>query len=69
MGVERVVLSPGDGKNFPKEKDTVVVHYVGTLKANGKQYANGTPVLCSATMLTLDPPEGSTRLATAVARS
>jgi hypothetical protein len=69
MGVERVVLSPGDGKNFPKENDTIVVHYVGTFKANGKKYANGTPILCSATVLTLDPPAGSTRLATAVRRS
>ncbi|KAF8327585.1 peptidyl-prolyl cis-trans isomerase [Cantharellus anzutake] len=36
MGVEITRLSPGDGKNFPKAGDTVVIHYVGTLLDGSK---------------------------------
>jgi len=31
MGVTKETLSPGDGANFPKKGDTVVMHYTGTL--------------------------------------
>ncbi|KAL2860713.1 FKBP-type peptidyl-prolyl cis-trans isomerase [Aspergillus lucknowensis] len=37
MGVEIQRLSPGDGVNFPKPKDTVTIHYVGTL-ADGSKF-------------------------------
>jgi len=31
MGVTVHTLAPGDGANFPKQGDTVTIHYVGTL--------------------------------------
>ncbi|WP_261555556.1 FKBP-type peptidyl-prolyl cis-trans isomerase [Frankia tisae] len=37
MGVSIKVLSPGDGKTFPKKGDAVTIHYVGTL-LSGKQF-------------------------------
>ncbi|KAI1320841.1 FK506-binding protein 1 [Mortierella claussenii] len=36
MGVTKTTLSPGDGQNFPKQGDTVAIHYVGTLKDGTK---------------------------------
>jgi len=36
MGVSIEVLSPGDGKTFPKTGDTVTIHYVGTLLDGSK---------------------------------
>mmetsp|Transcript_32664 Transcript_32664/g.77666 ORF Transcript_32664/g.77666 Transcript_32664/m.77666 type:complete len:110 (+) Transcript_32664:67-396(+) len=38
MGVEKEVLKPGDGANFPKKGDTVTMHYTGTLSSNGKKF-------------------------------
>lgn len=38
MGVQVEKISPGDGKNFPKPGDTVDMHYVGTLQANGNKF-------------------------------
>ncbi|KAG8981647.1 FK506 binding protein proline rotamase rapamycin-binding protein [Tulasnella sp. JGI-2019a] len=37
MGVQVETIQPGDGKTFPKEGDTVTIHYVGTL-LNGKKF-------------------------------
>jgi FKBP-type peptidyl-prolyl cis-trans isomerase len=37
MGVDLEVLKPGDGSNYPKKGQTVVVHYTGTL-TNGKKF-------------------------------
>ncbi|KAJ3553496.1 hypothetical protein NM688_g3581 [Phlebia brevispora] len=37
MGVTIEVLSPGDGKTFPKAGDRVTIHYVGTL-LNGSKF-------------------------------
>ncbi|KAF8722449.1 hypothetical protein AX14_009827 [Amanita brunnescens Koide BX004] len=37
MGVTIESQSPGDGVNFPREGDTVEIHYVGTL-ANGTKF-------------------------------
>ncbi|OBZ68754.1 hypothetical protein A0H81_11309 [Grifola frondosa] len=31
MGVTVEVISPGDGKNFPRKGDRITIHYVGTL--------------------------------------
>ncbi|KAF7325557.1 Peptidylprolyl isomerase [Mycena kentingensis (nom. inval.)] len=36
MGVNIEVLTPGDGKSFPKPGDTVTIHYVGTLTDGSK---------------------------------
>ncbi|ORX39737.1 FK506-binding protein 1 [Kockovaella imperatae] len=36
MGVTVETISPGDGKNFPKQGDTVHMHYVGTLQDGSK---------------------------------
>jgi len=38
MGVTVERISPGDGKNFPKKGDTVSMHYVGTLQADGSKF-------------------------------
>ncbi|KAG0374267.1 FK506 binding protein proline rotamase rapamycin-binding protein [Mortierella sp. AD032] len=37
MGVTKTVIKAGDGINFPKEGDTVSMHYVGTL-ADGTKF-------------------------------
>ncbi|KAF9111948.1 FK506 binding protein proline rotamase rapamycin-binding protein [Mortierella sp. AM989] len=37
MGVTKTTITPGDGVNFPKEKSTVTIHYVGTLE-NGSKF-------------------------------
>lgn len=36
MGVTVESLSPGDNTNFPKQGDTVTMHYVGTLESGKK---------------------------------
>ncbi|KIY51481.1 peptidyl-prolyl cis-trans isomerase [Fistulina hepatica ATCC 64428] len=38
MGVTVETLSPGDGVSFPRKGDTVQMHYVGTLKADGSKF-------------------------------
>ncbi|KAI0634948.1 hypothetical protein C8Q77DRAFT_1104917 [Trametes polyzona] len=46
MGVTVEVITPGDGKNFPRRGDKVTIHYVGTL-LDGKKFDSsrdrGTP--------------------------
>ncbi|KAF9187889.1 FK506 binding protein proline rotamase rapamycin-binding protein [Haplosporangium sp. Z 767] len=37
MGVTKTVIKAGDGVNFPKVGQTVVMHYVGTLE-NGSKF-------------------------------
>ncbi|KAG0270958.1 FK506 binding protein proline rotamase rapamycin-binding protein [Linnemannia exigua] len=37
MGVTKTIISKGDGINFPKQGDTVTMHYVGTL-ADGSKF-------------------------------
>ncbi|KAI0718387.1 hypothetical protein C8T65DRAFT_638880 [Cerioporus squamosus] len=37
QGVTVEVISPGDGKNFPRRGDKVTIHYVGTL-LDGKKF-------------------------------
>ncbi|GJJ68393.1 FK506-binding protein 1 [Entomortierella parvispora] len=36
MGVTKTTITPGDGINFPKPGQTVVMHYVGTLESGRK---------------------------------
>lgn len=38
MGVEKEVVTPGDGENFPKMGDQLTMHYTGTLTDGGKQF-------------------------------
>lgn len=38
MGVVKEVIKPGDGQNFPKQGDTVSMHYVGTFASDGKKF-------------------------------
>lgn len=38
MGVEKDILTAGDGENFPKEGDQLTMHYTGTLADGGKQF-------------------------------
>ncbi|KAF9898253.1 FK506 binding protein proline rotamase rapamycin-binding protein [Lobosporangium transversale] len=37
MGVTKKTITPGDGINFPKAGQTVVIHYTGTLE-NGRKF-------------------------------
>merc|ERR1712018_449873 len=37
MGVDKQVIKPGDGVNFPKKGDRLSMHYTGTL-TNGKKF-------------------------------
>ncbi|KAI5777799.1 hypothetical protein EDC01DRAFT_719632 [Geopyxis carbonaria] len=36
MGVERIVLVPGNGVDFPRERDDVEMHYIGSLVVRGE---------------------------------
>ena len=38
MGVEKEIIKPGDGTNFPKRGDQLTMHYTGTLADGGKQF-------------------------------
>lgn len=38
VGVEKEIITPGDGSNFPNPGDTLRMHYVGTLNSNGKKF-------------------------------
>jgi FK506-binding protein 1 len=38
MGVEKEIIKPGDGINFPKKGDQLTMHYTGTLANGGKQF-------------------------------
>jgi FKBP-type peptidyl-prolyl cis-trans isomerase len=38
MGVEKEVITAGDGENFPKEGGMLTMHYTGTLADGGKQF-------------------------------
>lgn len=38
MGVQREVIKAGDEKTYPKEGDSVSVHYTGTLAADGNEF-------------------------------
>jgi len=38
MGVEKEIMTPGDGENFPKTGDQLTMHYTGTLADGGKQF-------------------------------
>mmetsp|Transcript_102498 Transcript_102498/g.320462 ORF Transcript_102498/g.320462 Transcript_102498/m.320462 type:complete len:110 (+) Transcript_102498:106-435(+) len=38
MGVEKQIIKAGDNANFPKEGDTVTMHYTGTLTKDGKKF-------------------------------
>jgi len=38
MGVTIETIKPGDGKTFPKQGQTIVAHYTGTLATNGKKF-------------------------------
>jgi hypothetical protein len=35
MGVTKTTIKEGDGENYPKKGDKLVMHYTGTLKSNG----------------------------------
>eukprot|EP00931_Biecheleriopsis_adriatica_P044557 TRINITY_DN25495_c0_g1_i1.p1 TRINITY_DN25495_c0_g1~~TRINITY_DN25495_c0_g1_i1.p1 ORF type:complete len:161 (-),score=12.34 TRINITY_DN25495_c0_g1_i1:264-746(-) len=37
-GVEVMTMKAGDGKNYPKEGDKLLMHYTGTLASNGKKF-------------------------------
>ncbi|KAF3926991.1 hypothetical protein ABW20_dc0109459 [Dactylellina cionopaga] len=41
MGVEKEILRPGNGTDFPKQGDKVQIHYTGTL-TNGKKFDSST---------------------------
>ena len=38
MGVKVTTITPGDGVKYPQKKDKLKMHYVGTLKMNGKKF-------------------------------
>mmetsp|Transcript_37849 Transcript_37849/g.75796 ORF Transcript_37849/g.75796 Transcript_37849/m.75796 type:complete len:110 (+) Transcript_37849:22-351(+) len=38
MGVEVQTISPGDGKTYPKQGQTLEMHYRGTLASNGEEF-------------------------------
>ncbi|KAG6849762.1 FK506 binding protein proline rotamase rapamycin-binding protein [Arthromyces matolae] len=51
MGVTIELISPGDGKTFPKKGDRVTIHYVGTL-ADGTSSSRAS--LCSGSPFETD---------------
>eukprot|EP01083_Nonionella_stella_P012472 35397_1 len=38
MGVEKEVITAGDGESFPKGGDQLTMHYTGTLASDGSQF-------------------------------
>ncbi|CAB46710.1 FKBP-type peptidyl-prolyl cis-trans isomerase Fkh1 [Schizosaccharomyces pombe] len=50
MGVEKQVISSGNGQDFPKPGDRITMHYTGTL-TNGKKFDSsvdrGSPFVCT----------------------
>lgn len=38
MGVAIEIITPGDGKTFPKSGDQLTMHYHGTLASNGQKF-------------------------------
>mmetsp|Transcript_21046 Transcript_21046/g.61202 ORF Transcript_21046/g.61202 Transcript_21046/m.61202 type:complete len:123 (-) Transcript_21046:479-847(-) len=38
MGVTKDIIAEGDGKTFPKQGDSLTMHYVGTLKSDGTKF-------------------------------
>uniref|UniRef100_A0A7S3V7D8 peptidylprolyl isomerase n=1 Tax=Chaetoceros debilis TaxID=122233 RepID=A0A7S3V7D8_9STRA len=38
MGVEKEVITTGDGESFPKSGDQLTMHYTGTLASDGSQF-------------------------------
>ena len=38
MGVEKEIITAGDGKTYPKKGGQLTMHYTGTLTSDGTQF-------------------------------
>ena len=43
MGVEKEIITAGDGKTYPKKGDQLTMHYTGTLTSDGTQFDSSVP--------------------------
>jgi FK506-binding protein 1 len=75
LGIQCLAVSPrcADGKTFPKKGDTLTMHYVGTLKSNGRKFDSsrdrGSPFKFDVSANLAHPSEGTRGLPARIGRA